>query len=56
MNSLVHGDNTFPVEITHISSHGVWLLTDQEELFMSYQDFPWFKNQPVNAKIGRAHV
>jgi len=51
MNSLAHGDNTFPVEITHISSHGVWLLTDQEELFMSYQDFPWFKNQPVNAII-----
>jgi len=35
----------------HISSHSVWLLTDQEELFMSYQDFPWFKNQPVNAII-----
>jgi len=51
MNSLARGDNTFPVEITHISSHGVWLLTGQEELFMSYQDFPWFKNQPVNAII-----
>ena len=55
-NSLARGDNTFPVEITHISSHGVsshgvWLLTDQEELFMSYQNFPWFKNQPVNAII-----
>jgi hypothetical protein len=51
MNSLAHGDNIFPVEITHISSHGVWMLTDQEELFMSYQDFPWFKNQLVNAII-----
>ena len=51
MNSLARGENTFPVEITHISSHGVWLLTDEEELFMSYQDFPWFKNQPVNAII-----
>ena len=50
-NSLARGDNTFPVEITHISSHGVWLLTDQEEMFMSYQNFLWFKNQPVNAII-----
>lgn len=49
MNSLVLGNSIFPVEITHISSHGVWLLTAAEELFMSYEDFPWFKNQPVNA-------
>ncbi|WP_243220543.1 DUF2442 domain-containing protein [Methylobacter sp. S3L5C] len=37
--------------ITYISSHGIGLLTDQEELFMPYQDFPGFKNQPVNAII-----
>ena len=37
--------------ITHISSHGLWLLTGQQELFIPYQDFPWFKNQPVNAII-----
>ena len=49
MNSLALGNSIFPVEITHISSHGVWLLTPTEELFMSYEDFPWFKNQPVKA-------
>lgn len=49
MNSLTLGNNTFPVEVTHISSHGVWLLTQTDELFMSYDDFPWFKNQRVNA-------
>ncbi len=43
MNSLARGDNTFPVEAIPISCHGVWLLTGQEELFMSYHDFPWFK-------------
>lgn len=48
MNSLALGSNTFRVEITHISSHGIWLLTHAEELFLSYDDFPWFKNQPVN--------
>jgi hypothetical protein len=51
MNSLAHGKDISAVEITHISSHGVWLLAHQEELFMSYDDFPWFKNQPVNAII-----
>ncbi len=50
MNSLVHGKNTSEVEITHISQHGVWLLSSQcKELFMPYEHFPWFKWQPENA-------
>jgi hypothetical protein len=49
MNSLPLGSNTFPVEVTHVSSHGVWLLTRNEELFMSYADFPWFKNQAIKS-------
>ena len=49
MNSLALGNNILPVEVSHISSHGVWLLTRSEELFMSYVDFPWFKNQPIQA-------
>ena len=43
------GKHTSVVEITNISKHGVWLLTRSKELFMSYEDFPWFKEQPVNA-------
>ena len=43
------GTSTSAVEVTHISKHGVWLLTHDKELFMSYEDFPWFMNQPVNA-------
>jgi hypothetical protein len=34
-------------EITHISSSGIWLLTRDKELFMAYEDFPWFKDTPV---------
>ena len=41
LNAL--GKDTSPVEVTHISSHGVWLLAGSQELFMSYDDFPWFK-------------
>jgi len=47
MNSKTLGISTGPVEITHISSSGVWLLTGDRELFMSYADFPWFKDAPV---------
>ena len=48
-SSLAHGGTTSNVEITNISAHGVWLLASDEELFMSYDDFPWFKDQPVKA-------
>lgn len=47
MNSSALGTNTPPVEVTHISNHGVWLLARGNELFMPYADFPWFKDAPV---------
>jgi len=37
------------VEVTHISGHGVWLLVGQRELFMPFEQFPWFRDQPVRA-------
>jgi len=49
MNSLMLGNNTLAVEVTNISSHGVWLLAHNKELFMSYADFPWFKDQPIKS-------
>ncbi|MCY3727372.1 MAG: DUF2442 domain-containing protein [Nitrospira sp.] len=49
MRSSTPGNDTSATEITHISSYGIWLLADNEEFFMSYDDFPWFKDQPVRA-------
>ena len=46
-NSESLGKNISAPEITNVSAHGVWLLADGKELFMSYEDFPWFKNVPV---------
>ena len=45
MSSLAPGKNTSDVEVTNISAHGVWILVRGKELFMSYEDFPWFKDQ-----------
>jgi len=47
MSSSTHGLSTSAVEVTHISSHGVWLLANGRELFLSYDDFPWFKKAAV---------
>jgi len=50
MSSRPLGKSTSPVEVTNISSHGIWLLSSRGELFLAYEDFPWFKDAPV-AKI-----
>ena len=48
MSSLVPGKNTSETEVTHISLHGVWLLSSSgKELFMPYDHFPWFRDEPV---------
>ena len=38
------------IEETNISRHGLWLLTGTGERFLSFDDFPWFRDAPV-AKI-----
>lgn len=47
MSSEPLGIGTSEVEITSISAHGIWLLSGEEELFLSYEDFPWFKDASV---------
>lgn len=51
MNSLALGNSISDVEITNISAHGVWLLAHGKELFMAYDDFPWFKAQTIDAIV-----
>ena len=47
MSSEPHGPGISGVEVTNVSSHGIWLLVGERELFLSYEDFPWFKDQPL---------
>lgn len=41
------GTNTLAVEVTHVSSSGLWLLLEDEELFLPYTEFPWFKQATI---------
>jgi len=34
-------------EVTNISSHGIWLLVGEKELFLPHDEFPWFKDAPI---------
>ena len=47
MSSQALGKNTSLAEVTNISSHGIWLLARGKELFISYEEFPWFKDAPI---------
>ncbi|CAE6726670.1 MAG: DUF2442 domain-containing protein [Nitrospira sp.] len=47
MKSATLGKNTSEAEVTNISRHGFWLLLANEELFVSFKEFPWFKNASV---------
>ena len=42
------GANTFAIEVTNISAHGLWLLVGEKEYFLSYDTFPWFKDARVS--------
>ena len=48
------GTSTSEAEVTNISRHGIWLLLDERELFMSFAEFPWFAKAPVGAILNVA--
>lgn len=48
MKSAVLGKNISGVEVTNISRHGFWLLLADEELFVPFKEFPWFRDASVS--------
>lgn len=55
------GKSTSKPEVTHISPWGIWLLFGDNEFFLSFKEFPWFRVATV-AQIhkverqGREHL
>jgi hypothetical protein len=47
MKSALHGRRTSAVEVTNVSPHGFWLLLRGREVFLSFDDFPWFRDAPI---------
>ncbi len=48
MSSQPLGKST-SAEVSNISQHGFWLWVSDEELFLPFSEFPWFKDAPVTA-------
>lgn len=57
MKSTAPGTTTSTSEVTNISKHGFWLLLDDRELFLPFEEFPWFEKAPVGAilNVERPH-
>lgn len=47
MKSAALGASTSQVEVSNISQHGFWLLLADEELFLPFSEFPWFRDVAV---------
>ena len=47
MKSATLGPSTSRVEVTNVSPHGFWLFVGEQELFVSFEEFPWFKDASI---------
>ena len=47
MKSGAPGQSTSPVEVTNVTPHGFWLFVGDRELFVSFNEFPWFRESSV---------
>jgi len=49
MKSAKRGRRISVVEVTNVSRQGFWLLLDSKEKFVTFKDFPWFRDASVAA-------
>ena len=47
MTSARLGENISLVEVTNVSRHGFWVLLGDEELFLPFTEFPWFRDAAI---------
>jgi hypothetical protein len=45
--SVQPGSSTSGAEVTNVSQFGFWLLLGDEELFVPFEHFPWFREAPI---------
>ncbi len=48
MKSLKHGES-ISVSVENITPFGVWIFVKEKEYFLSYKDYPYFKDQALSS-------
>ena len=41
------GTSISEVEVSNVSPHGIWLLINKKEYFLTYELYPWFEDAPI---------
>ncbi len=53
------GKSILKAEVQNVSRFGLWILIGNDEYFLSFTDFPWFKNARLldiyNIKLFNSH-
>ncbi|MDQ5887666.1 MAG: hypothetical protein RL210_1684 [Pseudomonadota bacterium] len=47
MTSVALGSIISAAEVTHVSRDGFWILLQNEELFVPFVEFPWFRDASI---------
>ena len=47
MKSKELGINTSEIEVLNISNLGIWIFVNSKEYFLSYEQYPWFKEAKI---------
>src|SRR5215470_1142853 len=47
MKSAQRGKRTSLVEVTNVSTNGLWLLLKEKEHFLPFDQFPWFRDASI---------
>ena len=46
--SKKRGSSTSAAEVSHISTHGVWVLVGEIEFHLGFDDYPWFRDARIS--------
>lgn len=48
VKSLKRGKNISKPEVVSVSEHGFWFFWREQEYFLPFDDFPWFKDATIS--------
>ena len=48
MTSSTHGASISQAEVTNIDKFGFWILLEDKEYFLSFENFPWFRQATLD--------
>jgi hypothetical protein len=49
MKSAKRGKAILGAEVTHVSTHGMWVLIGEREYFLDFDRYPWFAQGSIAA-------